>query len=158
MYLALKTAHIFSVILFLGNVITGIFWVAHANRSSDPRIISHAMSGVIRSDALFTIPAVIAILVTGITLASLGGIPLLHTPWIGGSLIAFGLSGLLFAFSLAALQRRIVAEANTFPNADEWPSESYRRMLRQWEIIGLIAILLPLIAVVLMVFKSSGIL
>ena len=46
MYLALKTLHLLAVVLFLGNIITGLFWKAHADRSADPRIIAQASSAV----------------------------------------------------------------------------------------------------------------
>ncbi len=156
-YLLLKTAHILSVVLFLGNIVTGIFWVAHANRSADARLVAHAMSGVIRSDTYFTMPSVVAILVTGFALAGIAQMPILGTPWIGASLILFGLSGLLFAVFLAPLQRRIVAEASEMQTSASFPSPAYRRMLRRWEIIGIVAILLPLGALALMVFKPANI-
>ena len=36
MYLALKLLHIVAVILFLGNITTGLFWHAHAARTKQP--------------------------------------------------------------------------------------------------------------------------
>ena len=41
MYALLKFVHVLAVILFLGNVITGLFWKAHADRTKDPKIIGH---------------------------------------------------------------------------------------------------------------------
>jgi uncharacterized membrane protein len=32
LYLALKALHVFAVVIFLGNIITGLFWHAHAAR------------------------------------------------------------------------------------------------------------------------------
>jgi len=46
MYLALKLLHVLGVIVFLGNIITGIFWKAHADKSRDPRLIAHALDGI----------------------------------------------------------------------------------------------------------------
>ena len=56
MYLLLKTIHILSVVMFLGNIITGLFWKAQADATRDPKLQAHALRGVIRSDAFFTIP------------------------------------------------------------------------------------------------------
>ena len=156
MYLILKTVHVLSVVLFLGNIITGLFWKAHADRTRDPKMQAHALAGVIRSDAFFTIPSVLVIIASGVTLAMMAGLPLLGTAWIAVSLAAFGLSGILFAAILAPLQRRLLNEALAAQADAQWPSREYRRMSRIWEMVGLIAIALPLAALALMVFKPAA--
>ena len=153
MYLFWKTIPILSVVLFLGIIITGIFWKAHADATRDPAVQAHALAGVIRSDMYFTIPAVLVIIVSGVALAHIAGLPILGTGWIAASLAAFGISGLLFGLSIAPLQRRLLDEARAGKAGTEWPSPEYRRMSLRWEIVGIIAILLPLAAVALMVFK-----
>lgn len=157
-YLFLKTVHILSVVLFLGNIITGLFWKAHADATRDPRLQAHALAGIIRSDAWFTIPSVLFIIVSGVALASSAGLPILGTAWIIWSLAAFAVSGILFGLFLAPLQRRLLnaardAEAGT---QAEWPSPDYRSMSVRWEAIGIVAIALPLAAVALMVFKPAA--
>ena len=158
-YLLLKTVHILSVILFLGNIITGLFWKAHADATRDPRLQAHALAGIIRSDNWFTIPSVLLIIITGVALAMSAGLPLLGTQWIAVSLAAFLISGLLFGIFLGPQQKQLLAmareaEAGTVP---EWPSAAYRRLSTRWEVIGLIAIALPLVALALMVFKPASI-
>ncbi len=71
MYLAFKLVHVAAVLLFLGNIITGFFWHAWAARTEDPTVLAHTMAGIIRSDRLFTVPGVIAIVASGITIANL---------------------------------------------------------------------------------------
>ena len=154
MYLVWKTIHILSVVLFLGNIVTGIFWKAHADATRDPAVQAHALAGVIRSDRYFTLPSVLVIIVSGVALALMAGLPLLGTDWIALSLAAFGISGLLFGLSIAPLQRRLLEEARG-AGGGEWPSRDYRRMSLRWEIIGVIAILLPLAALALMVLKPD---
>ena len=66
MYLAMKTLHVLAVVLFLGNIITGLFWKAHGDRTADPRIIAHTLEGIIRSDRWFTIPGVVLIVAFGV--------------------------------------------------------------------------------------------
>lgn len=156
MYLLLKTIHVLSVVLFLGNIITGLFWKAHADRTRDPKMSAHALAGVIRSDAWFTIPSVLAIIASGVALASMAGLPLIGTGWIAASLAAFGVSGILFAAILAPLQRRLLNEALGAEAGAEWPSRAYRRMSLAWELVGLAAIALPLAALALMVFKPAS--
>ena len=142
--------------LFLGNIVTGVFWKAHADGTRDPKVQAHALAGVIRSDLYFTIPSIVAIIASGVALAISAGLPLLGTPWIAASFAAFGLSGVLFVVTLAPLQRRLLNEARDAAAGAEWPSPAYRRLSRTWEIVGLIAILLPLAALALMVFKPAA--
>ena len=78
--------------------------------------------------------------------------------WILVSLVAFGLSGLLFGVSLAPAQKRLLAMAREAEAGGEWPSPAYRRLSVRWEIIGIAAILLPLAALALMVFKPASLL
>ena len=153
MYLLLKTVHVLAVVIFLGNIITGLFWKAHADRTGDPRLQAHAMAGIIRSDAWFTIPSVLIIIASGVALSSQAGLPLIATDWIFVALIAFALSGLLFGIFLAPLQRRILGIAQAAQPGEAWPSADYRRLSRTWELIGLVAIALPLGALALMVLK-----
>jgi uncharacterized membrane protein len=86
-YLAMKTLHILAVVLFLGNIITGLFWKAHGDRTADPRIIAHTLEGIIRSDRWFTIPGVLLIVGFGVAAALLGRLPILGTGWIWQSIV-----------------------------------------------------------------------
>jgi len=89
MYVALKVIHIIAVILFMGNIITGLFWKAHVDRTRNVKFIAHTMDGLIRADRWFTIPGVIVITAAGIFAAIQAGLPLLRTGWILWSIIAF---------------------------------------------------------------------
>jgi uncharacterized membrane protein len=156
-YLILKTIHILSVVLFLGNIITGIFWKGRADATDDPRLQAHAMAGIIRSDAWFTIPSVLVIIASGVALASMAGLPLIGTRWIALSLLAFGASGILFVAYLGPAQKRLLNmahEAEAGPDGG-WPSPAYKRLSLRWEVVGIIAIILPLAALALMVFKPA---
>ena len=153
MYLLLKTLHVLAVVIFLGNIITGLFWKAHADKAGDPRLQAHAMAGIIRSDSWFTIPSVLVIIASGVALASAARLPLIGTDWIFVSILAFALSGLLFGIFLQPLQRRILAAAQPVQGGP--PSADYRRLSRIWELIGLVAIALPLAALALMVLKPT---
>jgi uncharacterized membrane protein len=86
MYLTLKTLHILAVVLFLGNIITGVFWKAHADRTGDPRIMAHTLDGIIRSDRWFTIPGVLLIIAFGMGAAIMARLPILRTAWEGGGI------------------------------------------------------------------------
>ena len=48
-YALLKLIHIFAVIIFLGNIITGLYWMKKADKTNNLSIISFAMKGIISS-------------------------------------------------------------------------------------------------------------
>ena len=74
-YPLLKLLHVAGVIIFLGNIIAGHFWIHLAMKSKDFNIIKHSIRGVMRSDKVFTIPAVIVIIVAGILAAVIWAYP-----------------------------------------------------------------------------------
>jgi uncharacterized membrane protein len=152
MYLALKLLHVSAVVMFLGNIVTGLFWHAHAARTRDPRLLHHAMDGIIRSDRWFTNPAAATIAVSGVLLALDAHLPILRTRWIAIGLALFILSGLVFATRVTPLQRqlRTLARAGLEGTFDH---PRYEALARRWELWGGIALLLPLIALALMVLK-----
>lgn len=156
MYLAMKTLHVLAVVLFLGNIITGLFWKAHGDRTADPRIIAHTLQGIIRSDGWFTVPGVAFIVVFGVAAAIVGELPILGTGWIWQSIVLFSASGLAFMLQIAPLQRRLLALAAAGVNGEGWDAAAYRRLSRRWEFWGVVAILTPLAALVLMVYKPGS--
>ena len=151
-YALLKLVHVFAVIIFLGNIITGLYWMKRADKTNNLSIISFTMKGIIGSDRLFTIPGVIIITIGGFSAAMHGGIPLLKTGWIFWSLILFTLSGLVFSWRLAPLQKKIY-QLTRKENADNFNNTLYHSYLKQWENWGLVALLTPVAALVMMVMK-----
>lgn len=153
-HLLFKLLHIASVVVFLGNILTGLFWAAHANRTQNYSIIASTFEGIIRSDRIFTTPGVIGILVSGVGAAIHAGFPLLGTGWILWPIVLFSISGAAFGMRVAPLQRRLVAFARAAEHAEQ-PWEEYKKVYRQWELWGLVAIATPAAALVIMVLKPA---
>lgn len=151
MYLTLKALHIAAVAIFLGNIITGVFWHAFAARSRDPKVLAFTMAGIIKSDRLFTMPGVFAIILTGVPMALLGGFPLLGTGWIVWTLVLFGISGAIFGMRVAPLQRELLAMAG----ASGFDLGAYMAVARRWELWGVAATVTPLAGLALMVLKPA---
>ncbi len=153
-YLLFKSIHILAVVIFLGNIITGLFWMLFAHRTRNILIINHAMRGIILADRYFTIPGVIVILVGGIVSAMQGGFPILRTGWIFWSIVMFSISGIAFAWKVAPLQKKIFKMSSDSSRRDfdmDW--KEYERLFTSWELWGLIAMITPLMAMVFMVMK-----
>lgn len=107
-YFVWKLLHIVSVILFLGNITTGLFWATHARRTRDFAVIALTFDGIIRSDRWFTIPGVIGIIVAGIAMAVKANLPILGTGWILWSIALFAIAGTVFGIWVAPLQRELL--------------------------------------------------
>jgi uncharacterized membrane protein len=154
-YLLLKLVHVVAVVAFLGNIVTGLFWHAHAARSGDPRLLAHTMSGIIRSDRLFTMPGVLAIVASGVAAAVVGGLPLLRTGWILWTIVLFAISGIVFGVRVAPLQRRLLELAEAGSRSGGFDLDGYRRLARRWELWGVVALATPLAGLALMVLKPD---
>jgi uncharacterized membrane protein len=156
LYLVLKLVHVAAVMMFLGNITTGVFWKRNADRTRDARVIANAMDGIIRADRLFTIPGVVLIVAAGIATAVRGHLPLLRTGWILWSLVLFTASGWAFMAKLAPIQRQLLAVAKSgASDADSSWWASYETLSRGWDLWGAIALLLPLAAMALMILKPA---
>ena len=152
--LFLKALHIISVMLFLGNIITGVFWKFHGDRIGTPGARVQALSGIISSDRWFTLPGVVAIIVTGVLLAMTLHLPILGTRWILWALILFGISGIAFQFFIAPLQKKLLAIARA-GETGAWNESEYQRLSAAWKLWGAVGTLTPLAALVLMVTRPA---
>jgi len=154
-YLILKLFHVIAVILFLGNIITGLFWKFHVERAKDPKSIMQVFDGIIRSDRLFTIPAIFVIIAAGVGAAIIGKLPILGTGWIFWSIVLFTISGLAYTFRVAPLQVKILKVAQAGIESGQFDWAQYRTLSHAWDAWGLAAMLAPIAAVVLMVLKPA---
>jgi uncharacterized membrane protein len=153
-FLVLKSLHVLSVVLFLGNIITGVFWKFHADRVGTLPARAQALDGLIRADRWFTMPGVFGIVITGVWMALNAHYPLLGTKWILWSLILFGISGASFSALVAPLQKKLLANVRA-GIAGTWNQPEYQRLSRAWELWGALATLAPVVALFLMVTKPT---
>ena len=153
-YLIWKLIHVAAVVIFLGNIITGLFWAARAHKTRDFKSIASTFQGIIKSDRYFTLPGIIGIILAGVVAAIHGHWPLLGTGWILWSIILFSISGVIFSIYVAPLQKKIAKYADAADNSeDSW--STYEKMYKQWEFWGFLATVTPVAAMVIMVLKLS---
>jgi uncharacterized membrane protein len=154
MYLVLKLIHVLAVIVFVGNVTVGILWKERGDRTRDPRIIAHTIAGIIAADRVFTIPAVIVLLLAGFATAGAGHINVLTTGWTLWGLVLFIIAGIAFG-PVARAQRAMYATAQAAVQGGsmDWPR--YEQLDKRWSVFGVIATIAPILAVVVMVLKPA---
>lgn len=154
-YLVWKLLHLVAVMLFLGNITTGVLWKIHAERTRDPALIAHVFAGIIRSDRVFTMPGVTVLVAAGIAAAITGHFPILGTGWILWSIVLLTVSGLAFMLALAPLQRQIATLATDGAKSGRFDWQRYEALSKAWNRWGVVALGTPVLALVLMVLKPD---
>jgi uncharacterized membrane protein len=145
---ALKTIHVLSACLFLGNVIVSGTWAALAERTRNHEIIRFSNKLVLVTDMLFTLSGALGVIVTGHLMAERYGGSASHS-WISWSYMLFGLSGLIWALVLLPIQLK---QRQLLRQFDHITSE-YLRLSKVWQICGAVATALPLPILYLMITK-----
>jgi uncharacterized membrane protein len=146
----IKTVHVLSACLFLGNVIVSGTWAALAERTRDHKIISFSNRMVLITDLLFTATGALGVVITGHLMAGPLGGEAVH-PWIRWSYILFGLSGLIWAFVLLPIQLK----QRVLLRRSDHITPEYLFLSKVWQISGAIATLLPLPILYFMVAKVA---
>ncbi|HEY3918931.1 MAG TPA: DUF2269 family protein [Stellaceae bacterium] len=152
-YLALKSLHVFGVILFLGNIIVTGWWKSMADRTRDPKIIGFAQHQVTMTDRVFTLGGILILAAAGAGTAAYGGFTA-ATPWIEWGNVLFAGSGVVWVVALLPIQTKLSRLARGFAHGGAIPDE-YWRIGRWWAVFGIVATVLPVAAVAVMVFKPA---
>jgi len=152
-YIILKWVHIVSSTILFGTGIGSAFYMFMANRSKDIASIYFATRNVVIADWLFTTPAVIIQLVTGIALVHIVGYSFSEKWVMWGMILYFFAGACWLPVVWMQIKMRNMAK-NVLENGGNLPSR-YWKMDRWWIILGSLAF--PAIVAVfwLMVAKPS---
>jgi uncharacterized membrane protein len=143
----LKTLHVLFAMLFIGNVVVTGTWAALAERTRNHDIVKFSNHLVLVTDAIFTLPGAIGVLVTGHLMS---GQYAAQPGWVGWSYVLFGISGLIWAIVLLPIQlrqRQLLKQSNVI-------TADYLRLSRTWQIAGAVATLFPFPVLYMMVAKT----
>lgn len=153
-YFAVKFIHVLGVVLFLGNIIVSAVWKTQADRTGNPVVIAFACRLVNMTDLLFTAFGSALIVIGGIGLFHATGISISDSPHLTIGIGLFGMAAMLWVTGLLPLQIYMSKLAAKTVSAGEtnMPAK-YERSRKLWNIIGGIAVLLPLGALYFMIFR-----
>ena len=142
--------HVLGSVLFMGNIMVSGAWMSLARRSRTPEAVRLGVRGVVFTDAVFTFPGALLLLLNGGILAT----PFFKSraTWVFASLALFVVTGVLWGAVLVPVQRRLSAATGKMPSGGPLPPE-VDALLARWFRVGGIATLLPLIILALMVLK-----
>lgn len=153
-YFAVKFVHVLGVVLFLGNIIVSAVWKTQADRTGNPVVIAFACRLVNMTDLLFTALGSALIVIGGIGLFHATGISISDSPHLTIGIGLFGMAAMLWVTGLLPLQIYMskLAAKTVSAGETEMPVK-YERSRKLWNIIGGIAVLLPLGALYFMIFR-----
>jgi uncharacterized membrane protein len=147
--------HVLGAVLFLGNIVTGAFWKVRAHYGKQDLMAIHlTVKNIMLADYVFTIPGILLLLIPGYLMAANLGYSLIAWNWVSAALLLFSVSGLLWLFILIPLQRKMIRYSEESVKADR-QTEAYKRVSKKWDIFGSIGTILPLISLILMVWKPG---
>jgi uncharacterized membrane protein len=152
-YLWIKTVHIISATILLGMGFGSAFFKLQMDRSGDVNAIVFASKTVVRLDWLFTAPAVIIQLASGLAMVWLGGYALTEA-WLTLALGFFVLTGCCW-IPAVYLQIRCRDLAIHAAQHKTPLSLEYKRLSHIWFWLGVVGFTFVWILVGLMVMKPS---
>jgi uncharacterized membrane protein len=144
-YLVLKAIHIVSAAVLLGTGLGIAFFKWITDRTGNAAAIRVVSEKVVLADWLFTLPAIIVQLLTGVWLARLLRYPVSHG-WLAWSLALFCLAGLCW-IPVVWLQIRMRDLARASERAGDPLPADYRWYARLWLWLGV-----PAFSAVVLVF------
>ena len=148
----LLVLHILAAATLLGHLTTAAFWKKRADRSGNPEQITATAQALGRADFAFTGPSLAVLLITGIGLGGLTGWERFQEPWLAISFLLLIVIIILWLAALRPLHRRMARQAQEGIAAGNLPP-AYHRTSKIWEMVNGLATLLPLVILILMVFK-----
>lgn len=149
-YLLLKLIHILSAVILAGTGIGIAFFMFMANRSKDIHAIAVTARHVVLADWIFTTPAIIIQFVTGIALMRTLDYSF-SSPWflvVIGLFLFIGVCWIPVVF--IQYQLRNIAKAQLETSVID---EQFKRLMKRWTILGMIAFIGIVIIFWLMVVK-----
>ncbi|MFC5648099.1 DUF2269 family protein [Paenibacillus solisilvae] len=146
------TMHLIGVVIFVGNIITAAFWKVRADIQKDPVIIHNTVKNVMLADYVFTLPSLVLIVGSGITMAVRADLPMGGMNWLSLSVLLFAVTGVIWLAVLLPLQRGMIRHSAASIDSGNICA-AYRRISSYWAVFGIAATLLPIVILYLMVSK-----
>lgn len=149
-YLALKLIHILAAVVVTGTGAGIAFFMFMANRSNNTQAIYVTAQHVILGDWIFTTPAVITQITTGILLMNLQGYSY-SSPWFYWVIGLFVFIGICW-LPVLKIQYQLRALAKISVESNKISSE-FKSLMKTWTLLGIPAFIAILAIFWLMVFK-----
>jgi len=150
-YLVLKIIHILSATLLFGTGLGSVFYFWRANQSTDLKVRLVTADSLVLADWLFTTPAVILQLATGLRMAMLLGYST-STHWLVIAILLFLLAGVCW-IPVVWLQIKMRDLLKTAIRTQQPLPTRYKDYQFLWLLLGWPAFIAVLVIFYLMIFK-----
>jgi len=152
--------HILGAVLFLGNLLVTGAWMTWAVGQKDSRVAAFASAGVNQADRWFTAPGMILLLLNGLAMTALAwggwlGFTISPNRWIFVGLTLLIATGALYGAVIRRYQNTMVRISSEAAKAGAPLPEDFSIVFRKWTLWGVVATILPLIALYFMVVKPA---
>jgi len=149
-YLTLKLIHILAAAVVTGTGAGIAFFMFMANRSNNPQAIYVTVQHVILGDWLFTTPAVITQIITGVYLMNMQGYSF-SAPWFYWVMGLFAFIGICW-LPVLRIQYKLRELAKVSVDSNQVTPE-FKSLMKTWTLLGIPAFTAILAIFWLMVFK-----
>jgi len=149
-YLTLKLIHILAAVVVTGTGAGIAFFMFMANRSNNPQAIYVTAQHVILGDWLFTTPAVITQIITGVYLMNMQGYSF-SAPWFYWVMGLFTFIGVCW-LPVLRIQYKLRELAKVSVDSNQVTPE-FKTLMKKWTLLGIPAFTAILGIFWLMVFK-----
>lgn len=153
LYPLLKTVHVLSAAILFGTGLGTAFHMWRADRTGDVAVIAAAARQTVLADWLFTTPAIVVQLLSGLALLHILGVSLTEG-WVLLSLALYVVAGACW-LPVVRLQIRMRDLAAQARHSGDDLSSSYRRYMRIWFALGWPAFAAVVVIFFLMIFRPQ---
>ncbi|NQZ90686.1 MAG: DUF2269 domain-containing protein [Colwellia sp.] len=153
-YLVFKLIHILAAVVVTGTGAGIAFFMFMANRSNNPQAIYITTQHVILGDWIFTAPAVITQIITGVILMNMQGYSF-SSPWFYWVVGLFVFIGLCW-IPVLKIQYKLRELAKVSVDENEVTPE-FKLLMRKWTLLGIPAFTAIMGIFWLMVFKPFSV-
>jgi len=153
-YLILKLIHILAAVVVTGTGAGIAFFMFMANRSNNPQAIYITAKHVILGDWIFTTPAVITQIITGVLLMNMQGYSF-SAPWFYWVIGLFSFIGVCW-LPVLRIQYKLRELAKISVDSKQVTPE-FKSLMKTWTLLGIPAFIAILGVFWLMVFKPFAI-
>ncbi len=148
-YVLLKYVHVLLAIVAVGFNASYAIWLARA--AKEPAHLGHVLRGIKTLDDRFANPAYGLLLVTGLAMVFVNGIPLLETRWLLSAIVLWViLMAIGGAVYTPTLRKQIAALESSGPTSAE-----YLSLASRGRVAGILLAVIALVIVFLMVTKPG---
>ncbi|MDX2082381.1 MAG: DUF2269 domain-containing protein [Rickettsiales bacterium] len=152
-YFSLKLIHVISSTILFGTGIGSAFYMFMANRQKDVRVIYSTVKNVVIADWIFTTPAAVIQLISGIFLAKNQGYSLEDNWLVFGVALYFFAGFCWLPVVWMQIKMRDMAKISVTKNIAL--PKLYWKMNRWWIVLGSLAFPAIIIVFYLMIFKPD---